>query len=124
MFNRIVLVVVVVPIAIVLIALAVANRATVAFTLDPFNPGNPALTLQLPLFVMLFLALGAGLLMGSFATWWNQGRYRKEARAKGREVQSLMQEISQRRTAPAAPASATTPGPQPAASSNLPAPYA
>lgn len=118
MFNRIVLVVIVIPVAIVLIALAVANRATATFTLDPFNPGNPGLTLQLPLFVMLFLALGAGLLMGSFATWWNQGRYRKEARAKAREVQLLMQEVSQRK------ASAAQAAAQPTTSSNLPQPYA
>lgn len=119
MFNRIVLILVVVPVAIVLIALAVANRATATFTLDPFNPGNPGLTLQLPLFVMLFLALGAGLLMGSFATWWNQGRYRKEARAKNREVQTLMQEISQRKASAAQPAPAP-----PSSSTNLPQPYA
>jgi len=115
MLNRIVLVVIVIPVAIVLIALAVANRAPAAFTVDPFNPGNPALTLQLPLFVMLFLALAAGLLIGSFATWWNQGRYRKEARERTREVQALMQEISQRR--PPAPV-------QPAAGPSLPAPTA
>ena len=52
MYNRFVLIVIFVPLAIILIALAVANRAPVAFTIDPFNPGNPALTLQLPLFVL------------------------------------------------------------------------
>ena len=46
MYNRFLLIVIFVPLAIVLIALAVANRAPVAFTLDPFNPGNPALTLN------------------------------------------------------------------------------
>ena len=45
MYNRFVLIVIFVPLAIILIALAVANRELVAFTLDPFNPGNPALTL-------------------------------------------------------------------------------
>lgn len=99
MLNRIFLILVVIPVAIVLIALAVANRAPAAFTLDPFNPGNPALTLQLPLFVMLFLALGIGLLIGSFATWLSQGRHRREARAKSKEVHALIQEISQRKTA-------------------------
>jgi uncharacterized integral membrane protein len=100
MFNRVILLVIVVPVAIVLVALAVANRAPATFTLDPFNPGNPGLTLQLPLFVMLFLALAVGMIIGSFATWWKQGHYRREARAKGREVQALMQEISQRKAAP------------------------
>lgn len=97
MIQRLIIVLVVVPIAIVLIALAVANRSPATFTLDPFNPGNPGLTLQLPLFVMLFLALGLGMIIGGAATWWKQGRYRKEARAQKREVQTLMQEISQRK---------------------------
>ena len=55
-----------------------------------------------------------------FATWWKQGRYRKEARAKAREVQSLMQEISQRKPAPPAPAPASTP---PLAAAALTAPH-
>lgn len=80
MYNRIVIAAVLVPVGIVLVALAVANRASAAFTLDPFNPGNPALTVELPLFVLLFAALGAGVVIGSLATWLGQGRYRKAAR--------------------------------------------
>ncbi len=109
MLNRIVIVVVLVPVAVVLIALAVANRQMTAFTFDPFNPGNAALTLQLPLFVMLFLALLVGMVIGGAATWLKQGRYRKEARVKRREVQNLMQ---QQKPAPAV---------QPAPSSGVPA---
>ncbi|BCH20501.1 hypothetical protein MesoLjLc_02860 [Mesorhizobium sp. L-8-10] len=89
MLNRFILIVVFVPLAIILIALAVANRGLVAFTLDPFNPGNPALTVQLPLFVLLFAAVLAGLLIGSSVTWWRQGRYRKLARRRDQELQSL-----------------------------------
>ena len=89
MYNRILTVVIFIPLAVILIALAVANREMVAFTLDPFNPGNPALTLKLPLFVFLFLTLVIGLLVGSAATWFKQGRYRKLARQRGEEVRSL-----------------------------------
>ena len=60
MLNRFVIVAVFVPLAIILIALAVANRGAVAFTVDPFNPGNPALTMEMPLFVLLFAASGIG----------------------------------------------------------------
>lgn len=94
MFNRFAVIIIFVPLAIVLIALAVANRELVAFTLDPFNPGNPALTLTLPLFVMLFLALAIGILVGSFATWLRQGRYRKLARQRGAEAENLRQAIA------------------------------
>ncbi|WP_163265042.1 LapA family protein [Chelativorans alearense] len=89
MFNRIVIVLVFVPLAIVLIALAVANRASTAFTLDPFNPGNPGLTVELPLFVYLFAALLIGMFVGSIATWFRQGRYRRIARERAQEVEQL-----------------------------------
>ena len=96
MFNRFMLIVVFVPVAIVLIALAVANRAPTAFTLDPFNPGNPALTIQAPLFVLLFLALALGVILGGAVTWLKQGRFRKVARQRGLEAESLRQVAAQR----------------------------
>lgn len=102
MLNRIFLIIILVPLAIVLVALAVANRAPAAFTLDPFNPGNPALTLTLPLFIMLFLALLLGLLLGSFATWVKQGRHRRLARDQRREMQALVEAQDRRRPAPPA----------------------
>ena len=82
MLSRFVTIVVFIPLAIVLIALAVANRAPTAFTIDPFNPGNPGLTITLPLFIYLFAALALGLVIGSIATWFRQGRYRKLARER------------------------------------------
>lgn len=89
MINRIVLVVILVPVAVVLIALAVANRAMTNFTVDPFHPGNPALTVQMPLFVYLFAALALGMLVGALATWLRQGRYRAQARRHGTEIEKL-----------------------------------
>jgi len=108
MVNRFVLIVVFVPLAVILIALAVANRELVAFTVDPFNPGNPALTLTLPLFIFLFLALAVGMVIGSIATWIRQGRYRKLARQRGVEAESLRQAVSR---TPAAPQGPVLPGP-------------
>ncbi|MBZ9677403.1 DUF1049 domain-containing protein [Mesorhizobium sp. ES1-1] len=94
MFNRFILIVIFVPLAIILVALAVANRELVAFTLDPFNPGNPKLTLSLPLFIFLFLALAVGMIVGSLATWVKQGRYRKLARQRGVEAENLRQVVN------------------------------
>jgi len=88
MVNRMVAVLILVPLAVVLIALAVANRGTTSFTLDPFNPGNPALTMQAPLFFLLFAALAIGLVLGSMVTWLRQGRYRKQARQRSIEVEA------------------------------------
>jgi uncharacterized integral membrane protein len=89
MYNRLLMVLVFVPLAIILVALAVANRGSAVFTLDPFNPGNPGLTVEMPLFVFLFAALLAGLIIGSAITWLRQGRYRKLARQRALEAQTL-----------------------------------
>jgi uncharacterized integral membrane protein len=102
MFNRFMLIVVFVPLAVILIALAVANRDPVAFTLDPFNPGNPALTMTLPLFIFLFLALAVGMIVGSLATWI------KLARQRGVEAENLRQAVSR---APAAQQGPSLPKP-------------
>lgn len=89
MTRRLMLILIVIPIAIVLISLAVANRGMVPFTLDPFNPGNPALTINAPLFVYLFAAAGIGVLAGGFMTWLKQGRYRKLARERSKEAEAM-----------------------------------
>ncbi|GHC79961.1 hypothetical protein GCM10010136_32730 [Limoniibacter endophyticus] len=89
MINRLVVVLIIVPMAALLIAFSVANRAPTLLTFDPFNPGNPALSIQLPLFLLLFVAFALGLLAGSMITWSRQSRYRKLARERDREAQSL-----------------------------------
>ena len=91
MINRFVLIAIIVPVAIILIALAVANRDPVAFTVDPFNPGNPALTVTWPLFMFLFAAMSFGVVIGGVATWIKQGRYRKLARQRSLEAEALRQ---------------------------------
>ncbi len=89
MLNRFFIVLILVPLAIVLIAFAVANRSMVPITFDPFNPGNPALTWNIPLFLQLFAALILGLIVGSMATWFRQGQYRKKAKQSTTEVEAL-----------------------------------
>lgn len=105
--NRFLTIAVFIPVAIVLIALAVANRGAVSFTLDPFNPGSPGLTVHWPLFVYLFAALGLGLIIGSVATWFRQGRYRKAARESASEVRALREQAM--RTPAAQPADQVLP---------------
>ncbi|MGH6859911.1 MAG: LapA family protein [Phyllobacterium sp.] len=92
MFNRVVVILVFIPLAIIMIALSVANRGTALFTIDPFNPGNPALSYSAPLFVWLFAALIVGLVIGSIATWTNQGKHRKAARQRRLEAEMLRKE--------------------------------
>ena len=92
MITRIVIVLILVPLAVILISLSVANREAISFTIDPFNPGNPALSYSAPLFVWLFASLILGLILGSLATWYNQGKHRKLARQRKLEAELLRKE--------------------------------
>jgi uncharacterized integral membrane protein len=99
MTNRLVTIIVLLPLAIVLVALCVANRETVTLTIDPFNPGNPALSWSAPLFVWLFGVLIVGLLLGGAVTWLNQGKHRKRARVNKAEADRLRQQAGDTRPA-------------------------
>lgn len=68
------------PVALVAITLAIANRHEVTFSLDPFNPTQPALGLTMPLALIVIVALGLGILIGGLAAW-RQARSRATHRA-------------------------------------------
>lgn len=59
---------VLIPAIAIAAALAVANRGTVVFSLDPFSDIHPALAFQAPLYVFLFLALILGVFVGGLVT--------------------------------------------------------
>ncbi len=61
-----------VPVAVAAAVLAVANRETIAVSLDPFSPDNPALSAHLPVFLLLFLVFVAGILFGWAAALWTR----------------------------------------------------
>jgi uncharacterized integral membrane protein len=71
--------VVLVPLVVVGLALAVANRADVIVSFDPFSSDTTG-QLQAPLFVVLILAVMFGVLLGGLATWFAQGKYRRALR--------------------------------------------
>ena len=97
--RRVFNVLILIPLAIVLIALMVANRAPVPLSIDVFNPGNPALTAQAPLFVWLVLATAIGVVIGGFGAWLTQGKYRKQGRDAKKEAQKLRYEVEQTKRA-------------------------
>ncbi|NJR13097.1 MAG: LapA family protein [Phyllobacteriaceae bacterium] len=100
--RRIFQVLVTIPVAIILIALSVANRAPVALTLDPFNPGNAGLTLALPLFVIILGAMMVGAVIGSVLTWLSQGKHRAKARSEASRASLIAREAEALKTERAA----------------------
>ncbi|TQX89648.1 MULTISPECIES: LapA family protein [unclassified Rhizobium] len=86
MAKKIVNMLVLLPIGIILIIFCVANRQLVTMAFNPFRPEDQVLSLSAPLFVFLFVTLILGMVIGSAATWFTQGRYRKRARTEAREA--------------------------------------
>jgi uncharacterized integral membrane protein len=98
MMKKLVNILVLIPVGIVLIVLSVANRQTVTLALNPFNPADSVLSASAPFFVFLFLAVIFGLIVGSLATWFGQGKYRKRARNEATEALKWHAEAEKHRT--------------------------
>lgn len=98
MILRFVKLIVLVPVAIALIVLCVANRHSVTLALNPFRPEDQVLSLSLPLFVLVFLAVITGVVIGSVVTWLAQGRYRRLAREEAHEARKWRDEAGKQRT--------------------------
>lgn len=98
MIKKIVNVLVLIPVGIVLIVLSVANRQSVTLALNPFRPEDSVLSVSAPFFVYLFLAVIFGMVLGSLATWFTQGKYRKRARVEASEAVKWHTEAEKHRT--------------------------
>jgi uncharacterized integral membrane protein len=98
MMKKLVNIVVLVPIGILLIVLSVANRQMVTLALNPFNPADSVLFASAPFFVFLFLAVIVGMILGSLATWFSQGKYRKRARSEASQAVKWHAEAEKHRT--------------------------
>ncbi len=72
--------------ALVLIPFGVANRHLVPVTIDPFGQLNSTFAFDVPLALLLFVALMTGLVLGGLASWFSQGKWRRTARHKSREA--------------------------------------
>jgi uncharacterized integral membrane protein len=90
---------VVLPLAIVFVIFAVANRHMVKISLDPFNGTDPALSLSMPLFVVILLAAIAGVAVGGSATWFRQRRWRRAARRHEADAREARSQLDGRRAA-------------------------
>jgi len=111
MLRKIVSTLIVVPLAVIIIAFAVANRQSVTVSFDPFSSTSPAYAATLPLFVLIFVLLILGVLVGGAAAWIGQSKWRRSARKLDGEVRVLHQELDaiRRRFAPEAPPIASEP---------------
>ena len=87
--------------AIVLVTVALANADLVTLRLLPATmAGFLGLSweITLPLFLVVFLGIAVGLLIGFVWEWWREHRYRVEMRAEKRQRQRLEREMARTRT--------------------------
>ncbi len=83
-------------IGIALIVVALANREAVTLRLMPEElAGVFGLTgnITLPLFLVIFLGIVAGLLIGFVWEWMREFKYRHDLSKKGKEVSRLEREV-------------------------------
>ena len=93
MLHKIVTAIIVIPLAVIIIAFAVANRHAVTVSFDPFTAVNPAYAATLPLFLILFVVLILGVIVGGAAAWMRQSSWRRSARKLDAEVRALHGEL-------------------------------
>ena len=95
MLNKIVGWLVLVPLSVLLVVFALANRQVVAVGFNPFaSPDTLSPGTGVPLFVLLFLVLLIGVLLGGIATWFSQGQHRQRERHWRREAHSANSELA------------------------------
>jgi len=85
------------PVAVLVVLLAVANRAPVTLSLDPFSQDAPEFAAQVPLFAVIFAAVMLGVVIGGVASWLAQGKNRQARRRLRREANTLRHETERLR---------------------------
>lgn len=88
--------------ALVLLILALANRVPVTLRLLPEDLGRylgVSAEFTAPLFVVFFLAMALGLLIGFVWEWLREHKHRAEARSERSEKERLERELARTRSA-------------------------
>ena len=112
MFRKVVTAVIVIPLAVIIVAFAVANRQPVTVSFDPFVTADPAYAATVPLFVLIFVLVILGVIVGGVAAWFRQSKWRRLARRLEGDVRDLHAEVEAiRRREHAAGASAAADSP-------------
>ncbi|WP_321364733.1 LapA family protein [uncultured Celeribacter sp.] len=87
--------------AVVLVTVAIANRDMVTLNLLPADLAvlsGVSMSISLPLFVVIFGAIVAGLLIGFVWEWMREYKHRSAASTHKREKEQLAREVSKLKT--------------------------
>ena len=93
---------IVIPLAVIFLVFAVANRHSVTVSFDPFNSADPAISVSLPLFVLIIVIAIFGVIAGGLATWFGQRRWRRAARQHEADARTARAQLAELRSQAAA----------------------
>ena len=77
MVRRFLKAILMIPAFAVLVALAIANHQPVTVSFNPFDSSDPDLAVTVPLYLVGFTVLIAGVVVGGIAAWLKQGKRRR-----------------------------------------------
>ncbi len=92
MIRRIIAALILLPIAAAIVLFAVANRAPVTVSLDPFAGEPPLFAVAVPLFLLVLMVLILGVIVGGISAWMRQSRWRRRARRLSAELKAARAE--------------------------------
>jgi uncharacterized integral membrane protein len=90
--RRVLAWIVLAPVAIVSLVFAVANRSWVTVSFDPFSADAPAYAADLPMFLVIFIALILGVVIGGISVSLGKMRWRMAAHRAEKENARLKAE--------------------------------
>jgi len=95
MIKRVVMWFVLVPFGLLLTIFALANRHVVPIGIDPVSPQSPFWgPIDLPLFVIIYVSLLLGVVLGGIGSWLGQGKHRKAERQLRRDLNKVHKEAA------------------------------
>ena len=89
---------IVIPLALIFVVFAVANRHSVTVSFDPFNSVDPAISVSLPLFVLIIAIAILGVVAGGLTTWFGQRRWRRAARQHETDARAARAQLAELRS--------------------------
>jgi hypothetical protein len=78
-----------VPLLVLAIGFAVANRRFVNLSFDPFSQDAPYASIPMPIWLLFFIGMIAGVLLGWAGCWFAQGKWRKRAKEQEATIRAL-----------------------------------
>jgi len=76
-------------IALLVVVFAVSNRAMVTLAFFPLPAG-----LDVPLYLLVIVAVALGFLLGALAAWLRAGRHRRDARLLRQRIERLQRDVN------------------------------